>query len=174
MERKVLVVCGTVGFLGLLSAALGFAAEATRVKASDVLTRVPGEFAGCICCKRNTNPANTNWTVALISFVLSWVTFIIAFLLLLTGSALNDQRGQQRMYFGDYCYVVKPGVFSGGAVLALGSVSLGIVYFVSLQTSKDSQPLDPPHNQGIALGQPQIPPQPVFVHEDTFNRQQIP
>ncbi|XP_020581965.1 uncharacterized protein LOC110025693 isoform X1 [Phalaenopsis equestris] len=202
MERKVLVVCGTVGFLGLLSAALGFAAEATRVKASDVLTRVPGEctypkssalylglasaisvviaqaiintVAGCICCKRNTNPANTNWTVALISFVLSWVTFIIAFLLLLTGSALNDQRGQQRMYFGDYCYVVKPGVFSGGAVLALGSVSLGIVYFVSLQTSKDSQPLDPPHNQGIALGQPQIPPQPVFVHEDTFNRQQIP
>jgi hypothetical protein len=32
MERKVVVVCSVVGFLGVLSAALGFAAEGTRVK----------------------------------------------------------------------------------------------------------------------------------------------
>lgn len=32
MERKVVVVCAVVGFLGVLSAALGFAAEGTRVK----------------------------------------------------------------------------------------------------------------------------------------------
>ncbi|KAL0907941.1 hypothetical protein M5K25_022398 [Dendrobium thyrsiflorum] len=32
MERKVIVICSTVGFLGLVSAALGFIAEATRVK----------------------------------------------------------------------------------------------------------------------------------------------
>ncbi|GJN29793.1 hypothetical protein PR202_gb18116 [Eleusine coracana subsp. coracana] len=32
MERKVVIVCAVVGFLGVLSAALGFAAEATRVK----------------------------------------------------------------------------------------------------------------------------------------------
>jgi hypothetical protein len=32
MERKVMAVCAVVGFLGVLSAALGFAAEATRVK----------------------------------------------------------------------------------------------------------------------------------------------
>jgi hypothetical protein len=32
MERKVVAVCAVVGFLGVLSAALGFAAEATRVK----------------------------------------------------------------------------------------------------------------------------------------------
>lgn len=32
MERKVLIVCGFVGFLGLLSAATGFGAEATRIK----------------------------------------------------------------------------------------------------------------------------------------------
>lgn len=32
MERKAVVVCAVVGFLGVLSAALGFAAEATRVK----------------------------------------------------------------------------------------------------------------------------------------------
>ncbi|KAL0912690.1 hypothetical protein M5K25_018681 [Dendrobium thyrsiflorum] len=176
-----------------------------RFRASDVLTRIPGEctypqspalclalasaiavvmaqaiistVAECICCKRNTNPANSNWTVALISFVVSWVTFIIAFLLLLSGAVLSGRRGVQKIYYGDYCYVVKPGVFSGGAVLSLASVSLGILYYVSLQTSKNLESWDPTHNQGIALGQPQVHPhstQPVFVHENTYNRQQIP
>lgn len=34
MERKALIVCCVVGFLGLLSAATSFAAEATRIKVS--------------------------------------------------------------------------------------------------------------------------------------------
>jgi hypothetical protein len=97
---------------------------------------------------------------------------------LLTGAALNDQRGAENMYFGSFCYVVKPGVFSGGAVLSLASVALAIVYYVALSSSK-SPPLTfaAPQNQGIAMGQPVIPQQssePVFVHEDTYNRQQFP
>lgn len=32
MDRKGLIICGVVGFLALLSAATGFAAEATRIK----------------------------------------------------------------------------------------------------------------------------------------------
>lgn len=32
MERRVIIVCCVVGFLGLLSAATGFAAEAKRIK----------------------------------------------------------------------------------------------------------------------------------------------
>lgn len=108
------------------------------------------------------------------------VTFIISFLLLLTGAALNDQRGQESMYFGGYCYVVKPGVFSGGAVLSLASVALGIVYYVALSSSKVVQPLGPHQqgSQGIAMGQPVVVPpqssQPVFVHEDTYNRREFP
>lgn len=207
MERKVVAVCAVVGFLGVLSAALGFAAEATRVKVSDVQTSgTPGEciyprtpalalglisavslmlaqsiintVAGCICCKRHPVPSDTNWSVALISFIISWCTFIIAFLLLLTGAALNDQRGEENMYFGSFCYVVKPGVFSGGAVLALASVALAIVYYVALSSSKGPPPTLTPQNHGIAMGQPVIPQQssePVFVHEDTYNRrQQVP
>ena len=105
-------------------------------------------------------------------------TFIIAFLLLLTGAALNDQRGAENMYFGSFCYVVKPGVFSGGAVLSLASVALAIVYYVALSSSKSPPPTfatPRPQNQGIAMGQPVIPQQssePVFVHEDTYNRRQ--
>ena len=81
------------------------------------------------------------------------------------------------MYFGSFCYVVKPGVFSGGAVLSLASVALAIIYYVALSSSKSPPPTFPVQNQGIAMGQPVIPQQssePVFVHEDTYNRQQFP
>ncbi|XP_074592541.1 protein MODIFYING WALL LIGNIN-1-like [Curcuma longa] len=201
MDRKVVAVCVAVAFLGLLSAALAFAAEATRIQASDVQTEeglciypksralllglvsslalvmaqvTINIVAGCICCKRHSGPPSTNWTIGLISFIASWVSFILAFLLLLTGAALNDQRSQEMMYFG-YCYVVKPGVFAGGAVLSLASIALGIVYYVALST-QNAQICDTQQNQGIAMGNPQFPAHatPVFVHEDTYNRQQFP
>ncbi|CAA7406521.1 unnamed protein product [Spirodela intermedia] len=206
MERKALVVSVSVGFLGILSAALGFAAEGKRIKASDVQVTTRGEcvypkslalslglgsvialiiaqaiinsVAGCICCKQRPHASGTNWTIGLISFIFSWITFIVAFLLLLTGAALNDQRGVERTYFGNYCYVVKPGVFSGGAVLSLISVSLGVLYYLAIASSKQLEGRGGAQiNQGIAMGNPQIPPQssqPVFVHEDTYNRQQFP
>ena len=116
-------------------------------------------------------------------------TFVIAFLLLLTGAALNDQHGEESMYFGNYyCYVVKPGVFAGAAVLSLASVTLGILYYLTLSSAKERNDPGPgpvPPNQaqggsgGIAMGQPQFPPQnpstqdPVFVHEDTYMRRQF-
>ncbi|RVX01753.1 hypothetical protein CK203_024356 [Vitis vinifera] len=115
-------------------------------------------------------------------------TFVIAFLLLLTGAALNDQHGEESMYFGNYyCYVVKPGVFAGAAVLSLASVTLGILYYLTLSSAKERNdpwpgPVAPNQAQvggGIAMGQPQFPPQnppnqdPVFVHEDTYMRRQF-
>ncbi|XP_039123864.1 uncharacterized protein LOC120260449 [Dioscorea cayenensis subsp. rotundata] len=201
MERKVVLVCGAVGFLGLLAAALAFGAEATRVKVSDVDTTSPGDciypkspasplgltaalallvaqliiniVAGCVCCQRHQNSSNSNRTLALISLIVSWVTFTIAFQLLLTGAALNDQRTQQNLY----CYAVKPGVFAGGALLSLATVSLAIIYYVSLSTFNTTNTPHFNQNQGIAMAQPEIPPQntePVFVHEDTYKRRQFP
>lgn len=114
------------------------------------------------------------------------VTFIIAFLLLLTGAALNDQRGEEQRYWGNYCFVVKAGVFSGGAVLSMSCVCLGIGYYLTLSKNKNfTEPWHggvrppPSNNDGISLGRPQIPPQneqqqPVFVPEDTYRRQQFP
>ncbi|KAH7692904.1 Modifying wall lignin-1/2 protein [Dioscorea alata] len=202
MERKVALVCGAVGFLGLLAAALAFGAEATRVKISDVETTSSPDgciypespasplgltaalallvaqliiniVAGCVCCKRHQNSSNSNWTLALISLIVSWITFTIAFLLLLTGAALNDQRTQQNLY----CYVVKPGVFAAGALLSLATVSLAIIYYVSLSTFNTANTPQSNQNQSIAMVQPEIPPQstePVFVHEDTYKRRQFP
>lgn len=211
MERKALVICSVVGFLGLLSAATGFGAEGTRIKASQVefssatdciYPRSPAmalgliaalalmmaqiiinASTGCMCCQRSPYPSDSSWRVALICFVFSWFTFVIAFLLLLTGAALNDQRGEESMYFSSYsCYVVKPGVFAGGALLSFASVVLGLIYYLNMTSSKnrgDPWGTAPASNQGgIALGQPQFPPQsttqdPVFVHEDTYMRRQF-
>ncbi|CAL5367898.1 unnamed protein product [Camellia sinensis] len=232
MERKVIVVCSVVGFLGLLCAVTGFAAEATRIKDqvldmvmdyhakrlgsqvqsdSSSMCNYPSSPAfglgltaalalmvaqiiinvttGCICCRRGPHQSNSNWTVALICFVVSCdhsaiildstsdisilcklmkasshrFTFVIAFLLLLTGAALNDQHGEETMYFGNYyCYVVKPGVFAGAAVLSLASVILGIAYYLALNSVKDSNDSSwggpPPNQSGIAMGQPHPPP----------------
>ncbi|CAI9087071.1 OLC1v1021043C2 [Oldenlandia corymbosa var. corymbosa] len=112
-------------------------------------------------------------------------TFVISFLLLLTGAALNDQHGEENMYFNYYyCYVVKPGVFAGAAVLSLASVALGLIYYITLTSMKNVSNSwgggAPLHGGGIAMGQPQFPPQnaaqgqaPVFVHEDTYMRRQL-
>ncbi|KAE8692563.1 cell division cycle 20.1, cofactor of APC complex-like [Hibiscus syriacus] len=109
-------------------------------------------------------------------------TFVIAFLLLLTGSALNDQHGEESVYFGYYyCYVIA-GVFAGGSALAIASVVSGILYYLTSNTTKDTSgpwgTAAVPNQGGIAMGQPQFPPHqtsqdPVFVHEDTYNRRQF-
>ncbi|GAB2221812.1 hypothetical protein Droror1_Dr00013002 [Drosera rotundifolia] len=165
VERKVLVVCGLVGFLGLLSAALGFGAEATRIKPSQVtqgndglcsFRRSPayalGVFAaislliaqviinastGCICCRRSPNPVGAAWALALVCFVVSWFIFAFAFLLMLGGAFLNNKHNDS-LYMSDnyYCYVVKSGVFATASVLSFISVSLGIGYYLALTTAK--------------------------------------
>ncbi|MBA0643599.1 hypothetical protein Goklo_027872, partial [Gossypium klotzschianum] len=174
-----------VAFLGVLSAATGFAAEATRIKASEV------KFVSTTQCSYPRSPALGLGLTAAAALLVAHIiiniptgfTFVIAFLLLLTGSALNDQHGEKSVYFGNYyCYVVKPGVFAGGAVLAIASVVFGIFYYLTLNTAKNTS--DPWGNSavpnqggGIAMGQPQFPTQtsqdPVFVHEDTYNRRQF-
>ncbi|KAJ6744022.1 hypothetical protein OIU79_030353 [Salix purpurea] len=100
MKRKALVLCGVVGLLGLLSIATGFAAEATKIKASEVqftsatqctYPRSPalalGLIAavalaiaqviinvatGCVCCKRSQHSSNSKWTIAFVCFVICW------------------------------------------------------------------------------------------------------
>ncbi|CAN0884581.1 hypothetical protein LINGRAHAP2_LOCUS14884, partial [Linum grandiflorum] len=89
-----------VAVLGLLSASSGFAAEATRIKGSQVLFTTTTQCSyprspalglgvtaalslmlaqlilnvatGCICCRRTPHPSNSNWTIASICFVVSW------------------------------------------------------------------------------------------------------
>lgn len=207
IDRRSLIICLVVGFLGLVAAVLGFAAEGKRIRASQVNEIQPGicsyprspayalgtsaalallaaqivinVASGCICCRRNPYTSTTHWTLALVCFIISWFTFVVAFLLLLGGAALNDQHGAENAYFSYYyCYVVKPGVFAVAAVLCLASVTLGILYYLTISSGKDNPFGNPaaPNQSGIAMGQPQVPPtshDPVFVHEDTYVRRQF-
>lgn len=109
-------------------------------------------------------------------------TFVFAFFLLLGAAALNDRHGEEDVYFGYYCYVVKPGVFAGGALLSLATVTLGMISYLTLTSAKNNTDQRWGNTAladqgGLAMGHPQIPPQtaadPVFVHEDTYMRRQF-
>lgn len=196
-----MVICSVVGFLGLVAAALAFAAEGKHIRAGDVQLLPDGRCryprspalllgttsglallvaqlivnisAGCLCCARGgPYRASSNRTIAIICLVVSWITFVIAFLLLMAGAALNNQRNTDWRTFNGYCYVVKSGVFSGGAVLALATVTLGIFYYITASAVKKSAEWGP-QNQNIAMGQPQHGPsnlQPVFVPENSYSQ----
>ncbi|CAD5193127.1 unnamed protein product [Musa acuminata subsp. malaccensis] len=211
MEKNNVMVCAAVGFLGLLSAALGFAAEATRITVSDVQTtnlvvctypRTPAlalgllaavalmiaqaiikTVSGCICCTKYPNPSDTNWTLGLISFIATWFFLFKLISALFQASNLIIiffSSIMQGYFHNSLCTIaiIESGVFSGGAVLSLASVAFGIVYYVSSYSAKNTESWNAQQNQGIALGHPHTPPQtqptPVFVHEDTYNRQQFP
>ncbi|XP_023551924.1 uncharacterized protein LOC111809750 [Cucurbita pepo subsp. pepo] len=215
MERKALAVCSVVAILGLLLVATGFAAEGTRVKGNQVVQVTPtmckypqspaaalgltaalslllaqiliNVSTGCICCTRGPRPPASKWRTAVVCFVVSWFTFVIAFLLLLTGAALNGGRNEQSSYFDYYyCYVLKPGVFAVATVVGAASLALGLFYYLILNSAKNdpnvwgNPSIPPPAN--IAMAQPQFPPpppaqpttaDPVFVHEDTYTRRQF-
>ncbi|XP_057758317.1 uncharacterized protein LOC130978997 [Arachis stenosperma] len=166
MEKKnvvVVAVSSVVVIFGILSAALAFGAEVTRVKASEVLV-ISAEY--CIYLRDRSSPASDlalDAVVALViaqiilnaangccwccccrkppqakrSCILSWVTFIVAILLLVMGASynLNKKSGYSDNYS---CRVVKPGVFAAGAILSVASIATGITYYLLLAAEKSA------------------------------------
>ncbi|KAK1436185.1 hypothetical protein QVD17_01963 [Tagetes erecta] len=157
MESRLVGFCIIVAGLGIISAATGFAAEVTRVKASDVyiesdscnypsnpaltlgivaaifaiVTRIyiTVTYGGSSCCRNdpNSNP------ISKFLYALSWVASIIAVVLLLAAAGINNEAGGQFDSYGYVtCYVVKPGIYALGAVLALLSAIFGIAAYVTL------------------------------------------
>ncbi|KAL0317882.1 UNVERIFIED_CONTAM: hypothetical protein Sangu_2202500 [Sesamum angustifolium] len=200
MERKVMIVCCVVGFLGLLSAVTAFAAEAKRIKGDQVQFPSPSECVyprspalglgltaavalmiaqmiinvatGCVCCRKGPHQSNSNWTLALVCFIVSWFTFVIAFLLLLTGAALNDQHGEENCTLAITTVMLKRQKQSMGCLCSSSGIAMGTINFL---TECAVQPQFPPQNVQY---QPQFPPPqnaqgPVFVHEDTYMRRQF-
>lgn len=102
------------------------------------------------------------------------VTFVLGSVALFFGVALNEGHWEEE---GSECYLVRPMVFIRAAVLSLASVILGIFYFIIISSAKNMEPGGTHQTQDIALAQPQFTPQntqPVFIHEDTYNRLQVP
>eukprot|EP00249_Psilotum_nudum_P006158 c19497_g1_i2 orf=672-1211(+) len=108
---------------------------------------VANASGGCVCCCTNrAEPlSDPHKTIAVLCLVLSWVTFTNAFFLLGEGASRNSQR--QYEGWEDNCYIVKPGVFAAGSVLAVITAVLSIVYYLLVAS---------PSKASVALGQPVI------------------
>uniref|UniRef100_A0A452Z705 Uncharacterized protein n=1 Tax=Aegilops tauschii subsp. strangulata TaxID=200361 RepID=A0A452Z705_AEGTS len=194
MDQKMIIVCSVVGSLGVLSAVLGFSAEGTKLTVSDlyvggglclypqnpalglgvcaviflVVAQIAFAVVGgcCGCCRSRAIPSETNRIIGVVCAVFSWIMAIIAFALLVTGAAWNTTGTREPSPFG-LCYVLKDGIFAGGAVLTLVATALGLTSYVMLRgqpataaaAPKEGEQM-PPGAAGTTTGQPQFPQQP--------------
>ncbi|KAI3913725.1 hypothetical protein MKW98_011786, partial [Papaver atlanticum] len=186
MEKRVLLICIGVCFLGVTAAALGFAAESKRIKESEINFFAPGKCAyprtpafalgltafvvlivthgiinasaGCMYC----NKLSSAWVT--FCAVFSWLMSTLASIQLLAGSILNDRHTMDEMYSVDFCYeVLRPWIFAKGAILGLISVTFGVLYYLNISSIKDRNQMGTPVNTdnhgNIAMTQPQVPAQ---------------
>ncbi|KAL8242620.1 hypothetical protein R6Q59_012922 [Mikania micrantha] len=153
-----------VATIGLLSASLGFAAEATKFQRDDVKDiygigcKYPSHsgtmtlgiiaVAALVCfrvyCPGTRSPSSG---VQLLHY-LSWLTWFVAMIFYVIGLLMTVNQGNTFEYrdnFQDYykCNVVKPGVFGAGATFTLTSIILEIVYLVVKQPQTDKTSSDP-------------------------------
>ncbi|KAL4320211.1 hypothetical protein GQ457_18G009950 [Hibiscus cannabinus] len=152
------MLCG--GAFGDDISRLGFiAAEVTRVKASQVKLDI---FSQC------SYPQSHALVFSIISAAALFDRSPIG--LLLTGAKLNERHDAAVIRNGYYyCYVIKPGVFATGAVLAALSCLFGVFYYHTLNSNIEGASNAPvvPNQGGIAMAQPQFP------SENAYNKPQF-
>ncbi|KAL2942178.1 hypothetical protein RDABS01_030528 [Bienertia sinuspersici] len=164
-ESKVMVY-GVVSFLCIAAAALAFAAEATKIKESDVIVTdttciypntaadVLGYVAAvllliaeitisavtrCACCQRNSS--NSQSVGAIITFVISWVASAIGIALLLAAANLSTtQEYYSESGLTGHCYLLRTGIFSCGGGLALIAGILGLFAYHCSTKRNQQQP----------------------------------
>ncbi|GJX44640.1 hypothetical protein Tco_0261316 [Tanacetum coccineum] len=156
-ELKCSVVVVIVTINGILSAALGFAAEATVPRIYEVQNKISHE------CTYPKSPAQGLVIAALVTLLIvrcysprtsnlsPWVrlslfsscrvAWLVAMSFYIAGFVMiNNQEKEIRLNgFQSYivCHVVKPGIFAAGASFVLVSVVLEIVYLVATSSRTD-------------------------------------
>ncbi|KAL8110248.1 hypothetical protein AgCh_026099 [Apium graveolens] len=116
--------------------ALGLIAAGALVMAQTIIDVA----AGSLSRRRVPYQSDCSWMVAQFCSGVSWLTFLVAFLLLLRGAVLNNKNGEHAkyMYYDNYSYyVIKPIVFAAAAILSLTTVILGILSYVMVQSAKN-------------------------------------
>ncbi|KNA12551.1 hypothetical protein SOVF_124560 [Spinacia oleracea] len=179
---NVMVYVVVVGFLGLVATALAFAAEATKIKASDInLTkfgnceypRTPANILGyaaalltlivqiticgiarCPCYQRNDSNAQSFQLGAINCYILSCVGSIIGISLLL--SAANLSTRQEFLPSTGLCYTVRPGIFAAGGVMALLACILGLCSSYYFSVIRHSATRTVPYQDDIAMANSQF------------------
>ncbi|WOK98903.1 hypothetical protein Cni_G07615 [Canna indica] len=107
----------------------------------------------CFCCGRSLNPSGPR-ACALLLFLLSWLTFLIAEACLLAGSVTNAHHTRYRNMFFDTnlsCETVRKGVFAAGAAFVLFTAIISEFYYVSYSKASSNSGL-PPYGGQPAVG----------------------
>jgi len=168
-------ICSVVGCMALLAAVFGFVAEAKRdpghglvidgtctsVKSGAtswalvsallllVVQFIVNGAVRCVCC-RGSYLSSWKKTIAIICFVVSWISFLVAIGLFMQGVIKSLQRQTTTNIHDGKCWfsktvAVNSGTFVGGSFLALTSISLGIIYYIL--TSEGRKMEKPTRNQ---------------------------
>ncbi|XBJ18232.1 hypothetical protein VPH35_009446 [Triticum aestivum] len=174
MDQRMIIVSSIIGSLGVLSAILGFSAEGTKLTVWTVyryrgvclypqnpalglgvcaaIFLIVGQIifavvGGCCgCCKSRAIPSETNQVIGIVCARAKW----------------NDTGTRYSSGYGG-CYVLKDGIFAGGAVLTLVATALGLTSYIMLSTqpaataTATAAATPPAGGAGIAMGQPQFP-----------------
>ncbi|KAL4319662.1 hypothetical protein GQ457_18G010030 [Hibiscus cannabinus] len=139
----------------------GIASAATLSMAKIIINLATDLF----CCKARAAQSHisSNRTQPLCLYFVFTMAYIIGMGLLITGVRLNERRAEYAVVRNGYyyCYVIRPGVFAGGAVMAAISCIVGVIYYRIL----NSKGKDAGNEGGIAMAQPQFPVEnPDFVN----------
>ena len=105
------------------------------------------------------------------------ISFALAIFFLLGIASVYHGRSassSSRQDVGN-CFVVSRGITAIATALAVISVLLGIVYYHMVERLKKEMTIQGgQYTQEIPIVQPHLPAEPCFVHEDTYNRRQMP
>ncbi|XP_027365740.1 uncharacterized protein LOC113872407 [Abrus precatorius] len=130
------------------STVYGLAAVALLLLSHAVLNAV----TRCLCCGKGL-VSGCSATCAVISFVLSWISFLGAEACLLAGSARNAYHTKYRGVFGAHdlsCATLRKGVFAAGATLTLLSMLASVLYYWA-HSKADTGFWEKHHNEGLGL-----------------------
>lgn len=192
-QRNAGVVSAAAVVLGTIAVALNFVAYAKRIKAEDVsrssdgICKYPSSPAsgvgivaalmlvaeqivisvgtGCLCCGPSRScPSTCAPITALVFFVLSWLTFVIAFIGLIVSAIVNNNSFLANAFpgsnNGEKCYNIHKDsrLFLGAAIWCIISIVLGLLSYFILRasTNRSNQNGNLAYEQGFAMGQTSV------------------
>uniref|UniRef100_A0A0C9S1G0 TSA: Wollemia nobilis Ref_Wollemi_Transcript_25454_1251 transcribed RNA sequence n=1 Tax=Wollemia nobilis TaxID=56998 RepID=A0A0C9S1G0_9CONI len=96
-------------------------------------------FTRCLCCGKSLRPGGSRaWAIVL--FIATWVTFIIAEACFVGGAARNAYHTKYRAFYQSTdlsCETLRKGVFAAGAAFTVFTLILSELYYVSFGKAKE-------------------------------------
>lgn len=93
----------------------------------------------CLCCGSSLTPGGSRaW--AIIYFLSSWLTFLIAEACLMAGAVRNAHHTKYRnsLHMGTFsCETLRKGVFGAGAAFTIFTLALSVLYYINFTKSRD-------------------------------------